>query len=163
MAQSAIPSEGQLTCQWEFKSTADDVYGIFRRECFKFPEIMPLEIAKVELLKGTWASLNSERRWTFKDAQNCGVWEDIVTAILDQRKSITFNLTKGEVPHRFYNSLNVVFQFSPNDKGGCKGEAVLTFMKNNANAPDPKGYIDFINHKMFPDVDKYLQGPVGNA
>ncbi|KAF8014896.1 hypothetical protein BT93_H0634 [Corymbia citriodora subsp. variegata] len=155
-----VESESQLKSQLTLKSPADEVSDIYWGKCYLFPKIMPQEIRNVELVKDDclsvgWQSVGSKRLWTFKD--ECGSWKDIVEAkaVVDETKSITWTLVDGKVPKESYNSLKVVYKFSPNDSG-CLATVTLISVKTNDGVPDPKEYMDFIN-KMLYKVDNYLQ------
>ncbi|KAF8021218.1 hypothetical protein BT93_G1603 [Corymbia citriodora subsp. variegata] len=142
---------GILTQTKALRSSAKDLFEIYRSQPYCFPDLMPADIQSVELLKGKWAQKGSERRWTFVDDQ-CGTWDDIVEDINDQAMSITWTLQKGIVPQQRYKILKVVHQFFVH-KHGCLATVTLVYMKKHARIPAPHDYMKFLI-KMLEAADE---------
>ncbi|KAF8020945.1 hypothetical protein BT93_G1379 [Corymbia citriodora subsp. variegata] len=148
MAQS---ESSRLTQTKPLSSSAKDLFEVYRSQPYRFLDLMPADIQKVELLKGKWGQEGSQRRWTFVDGA-CGIWEDKVEAIHDQTMTITWTLLEGEVPLKLYSRPKVVHQFSVRGNG-CDATVTLIYQKKDASNSDPHEYMNFLI-KMLEAADE---------
>ncbi|KAF8021219.1 hypothetical protein BT93_G1604 [Corymbia citriodora subsp. variegata] len=133
------------------RSSAKDLFNIYRCQPYRFPDLMKKQIKSVELLEGKWDQKGSKRRWTFVDDQ-CGTWDDIVEDINDQAMSIMWTLQKGIVPQQRYSILKVVHQFFAHEDG-CLAIVTLAYKKKHARIPAPNDYMEFLI-KMLEAADR---------
>ncbi|EXB80472.1 MLP-like protein 31 [Morus notabilis] len=144
----------KMEVQLDIKSSAQSFYEIFRRKQYLMPKIC-LDILKdVQVIKGDWESLGSIKQWTYV-AGNSESGKEIVEAIDEENKKITFKVLDGEIT-KYYKTMKTTVQVTAKgDKGGSSVKWTLEYEKLNDSIPAPTKYLDLLSATT-KNVEAYL-------
>ncbi|KAF4352675.1 hypothetical protein F8388_005370 [Cannabis sativa] len=143
----------KMELQMELKSSAERFYGIFRSKRYLIPEMCPDLVKNVKVIKGDWESVGSIKEWTLVTG-GCERMREIVEAIDDEKKSITFTTLEGDIT-KDYNDTKAILEVSGSSRPGCSIKWTVPYEKKNRDLPDPSKYIDFVQ-LISQKIDAYL-------
>ncbi|OMO99695.1 hypothetical protein COLO4_13136 [Corchorus olitorius] len=143
----------KMDAQIEMKSTADNVYDIFKNKLHLLPKISPQEFKGVKLVEGEWGSLGSVRVWANTASGSVGTAKETIEAIDDQSKTITYKFSEGKMM-KFYKNFKLTLKVLPSGQGSLV-KWTIDFEKQNESIPDPIKHMEF-NINFTKNVDAYL-------
>ncbi|XP_047309676.1 kirola-like [Impatiens glandulifera] len=87
----------KLTRQVEIKSDGDVFHELFRSKPHHISNIAPTHIQNVDLHDGDWGSVGSIIFWNYTHDGKEKVAKDIILAIDEEKKSVTFKIIEGDL------------------------------------------------------------------
>ncbi|KAL3644705.1 hypothetical protein CASFOL_009885 [Castilleja foliolosa] len=133
---------GKLVSQISIKSDGNAFHELFRYNTHKISAICPEKVEKVELERGQWGSVGSVINWHFTHDGKKKFAKEIVEAVDEKKKSVTFNVIGGDLMEA-YKTFKIIVDVQTK----CEQEDSLVtwtvvYEKMNAAVPDPHSIVD---------------------
>ncbi|KAM7463432.1 hypothetical protein LguiA_031553 [Lonicera macranthoides] len=153
---------GKLFAQVEIKSDGDSFHHLFRHKPHHLSKISPKHVQSCDLHEGEFGKVGSVVFWKYvHDGKEC-VAKEVIEAIDEEKKSITFKLIEGDLLHSYKS-----FRFTMHvDKIGEKHLVTWTldYEKIHEDIPHPTKVIDLVlsvtkdietHHDLSPIINAY--------
>ncbi|RVX12615.1 MLP-like protein 34 [Vitis vinifera] len=144
---------GKLQAETLIMTSADKFHEIFWCRPHHISNVCPTKIQKVHLHEGEWGTSGSVIQWHYNIDGNDHIAKEIVEAIDEENKSVTFKVIEGDLMKE-YKSFRIIVQAIP------KGDATfvhwtLEYEKLNKDVPAPIKILGFVVH-VSEDIDDHL-------
>ncbi|XP_047938550.1 kirola-like [Salvia hispanica] len=131
----------KLVSQVCIKSDGDVFHQLFREKPHKISGMCPDKVKACELHQGQWGSVGSVICWSYFLDGKERVAKEIIEAIDEEKKSVTFNVIEGDLMEQFKVMKLIVHV-------DTKGEDnlvtwTLEYQKLNKDVADPHSLMDF--------------------
>ncbi|XP_073147208.1 kirola-like [Henckelia pumila] len=132
---------GKLVSQIGIKSDGDVFHEIFRERPHHISGMSPHNIQNCDLHGGEWGTVGSVIFWNYTHDGNEKVAKEIIEAIDEEKKSITFKVIEGDLME-LYNEFKLTVHVD------TKGEDnivtwTLEYEKKSEDIPDPHTLMEF--------------------
>ncbi|EYU31821.1 hypothetical protein ABFS82_12G066800 [Erythranthe guttata] len=88
---------GKLVSETSIKSDGDVFHEIFRHRPHHISDMSPDHIQGVDLHDGEWGTVGSQIFWKYTHEGKKEVAKNIIEAIDEEKKSVTFKVTEGDM------------------------------------------------------------------
>ncbi|EYU29497.1 hypothetical protein MIMGU_mgv1a021619mg [Erythranthe guttata] len=88
---------GKLVSETNIKSDGDVFHEIFRHRPHHISDMSPDHIQGVDLHDGKWGTVGSQIFWNYTHEGKKKVAKNIIEAIDEEKKSVTFKVTEGDL------------------------------------------------------------------
>ncbi|KAL9148791.1 hypothetical protein ABFS82_12G066500 [Erythranthe guttata] len=143
---------GKLVSKTNIKSDGDVFHEIFRERPHHVPDMSPDLIQNCDLHHGEWGTVGSVIFWNYThDSKEC-VAKEIIEAIDEEKKSVTFNIVEGDLME-LYKTFKATVHV---DTDGEDNLVTWTFVyeKLNEDVPDPHTLMEFCV-KLTKDIESH--------
>lgn len=132
---------GKMVDQVNIKSDGDVFHEIFRYRPHHISDMSPSNIKNVDLHDGEWGTVGSVICWNYVHDGKESVAKEIIEAIDEEKKSVTFKVIEGDLLELYKN-------FSLSVHVDTKGEDNLVtwtfyYEKIKEDAPEPTTLMEF--------------------
>lgn len=124
----------EIGVKWE-----GDLFRLFQFP-YQLSDITPHLIQSVDLLSGTWGTVGSVIRWTYTQDGVKSTSKEMIEAIDEQKKSITFKVMEGD-PIKSYKSFKIITEVESNGADNVLTWS-LEYEKQNGGVPHPTAFMD---------------------
>ncbi|KAL4574361.1 hypothetical protein LXL04_021190 [Taraxacum kok-saghyz] len=132
---------GRKVAQVDIKCNVDVFLGLLRDRPHNLSKIAPDHILGCELQEGEWGAIGSIVLWNYKIDGKTVASKQVLEAINEKQKSITYTPAEGDAMLQIYKSLKAHVQVREN--GEAKSVTwTLEYEKINEDVPDPNALID---------------------
>ncbi|XP_022882075.1 kirola-like [Olea europaea var. sylvestris] len=127
--------KGKLVSQIDIKSDGNLFYQIFRERPYDTSVTSPGMIHRVDLHCGEWGTVGSVTLWKFILDGNERVSKEMIEAIDDERKTVTYKVIEGDLAELYKTFKYIIIVDSNGDRSLITW--TLEYEKKNENVPDP--------------------------
>ncbi|KAK6146767.1 hypothetical protein DH2020_020636 [Rehmannia glutinosa] len=126
---------GRLVSQISIKADVDLLHELFTNKLHRIPDICPGKVKKLDLQSGQWGTVGSVICWQYIHDGETKFAKEIIEAIDEEKKSITFNVIEGDVM-AWYNTFKFIVKV---DNNGEDSLVTWTFEyeKKTEDVPEP--------------------------
>ncbi|KAL8035006.1 hypothetical protein ABFX02_12G068800 [Erythranthe guttata] len=142
---------GKLVSETNIKSDGDVFHEIFRERPHHVPNMSP-EIQNCDLHHGEWGTVGSIIFWSYTHDGKESVSKQIIEAIDEEKKSVTYNLVEGDLME-LYKTFKATVHV---DTVGEDNLVTWTFVyeKLNEDVPDPHTLMELCV-KLTKDIESH--------
>ncbi|KAG8382757.1 hypothetical protein BUALT_Bualt05G0110500 [Buddleja alternifolia] len=131
--------KGKLVSTTSIKSDGFVFHNLFK-EPHHLSKICPDTIESVDLHSGQWGAVGAVTIWNFTMGGKKSVSIEMIEAIDEQNKSITYKVVEGDLAD-VYKSLKYIIKVDTNGEDNLV-TWTLEYEKKNENVPDPCALMD---------------------
>ncbi|KAK6146768.1 hypothetical protein DH2020_020637 [Rehmannia glutinosa] len=149
---------GKLVSQISIKADVDLLHELFTCKLHRFSDICPGIIKKVNLQNGQWGTVGSVMCWQYIDDGETKFSKEMVEAIDEEKKSITFNVIEGDVM-AWYNTFKTILKVDNNGEDSLV-TWTMEYEKKTEDVPEPDAIMNLClsmtkeierNHLLVPN------------
>ncbi|CAA3026953.1 kirola-like [Olea europaea subsp. europaea] len=131
---------GKLLSQIDIKSDGDVFHEIFRERPHHISGMSPANIQKCDLHQGQWGTVGSVIFWNYTHDGKARVAKEIIEAIHEEKKSVTFKVIEGDLMD-LYNNFKLTVHVDTNGNNNLV-TWTLEYEKKDENVADPNTLMD---------------------
>ncbi|XP_022138209.1 MLP-like protein 43 isoform X1 [Momordica charantia] len=144
---------GKLAMDVPINASASQFHEIFHKRPYHIPKVSTDKIQGAELQGGEWGKVGSIVCWNyFLDRKN-SVAKEIVEAVDEEKKSITFKVIEGDLLEEF-KSFKFILQCDQKEKGSVV-HWTLEYEKLHPEIKDSHSLLEFAA-AVSKDIDAHL-------
>ncbi|GFQ08005.1 kirola [Phtheirospermum japonicum] len=132
---------GKVVSQISIRSDGNVFHELFRYKTHKLSDIAPDKIEKVELERGQWGAVGSVIGWHFIHDGKKKFAREIVEAVDEKKKSITFSVIEGDLMEA-YKTIKFIVDVEINGNQDSLVTWTIVYEKKNAAVPEPHSLIN---------------------
>ncbi|KAK6122352.1 hypothetical protein DH2020_043972 [Rehmannia glutinosa] len=149
---------GRLVSQISIKADVDLLHELFTNKLHRISDICPGKVKKVDLQSGQWGTVGSVICWEYIHDGETKFAKEIIEAIDEEKKSITFNVIEGDVM-AWYNTFKLIVKVDNNGEDSLV-TWTLEYEKKTEDVPEPHAVMNLglsmtkeigLNHLLVPN------------
>ncbi|KAK4430314.1 Kirola [Sesamum alatum] len=147
---------GKLVSQIDIKCDGDVFHEIFRERPHHISGMSPQHIQNCDLHDGQWGTVGSVIYWNYTHEGKEKVAKEIIEAIDEEKKSVTFNVIDGDLME-LYKTFKLTVHVDTNGDDNLV-TWTIEYEKLNEDVPDPDSVMEFCL-SVTKDIEKHHLPP----
>ncbi|CAA0820557.1 MLP-like protein 28 [Striga hermonthica] len=143
---------GKLVSNITIKSDGNLFHELLRYKPHKIAEICPEKVERVDLERGQWGTVGSVICWYYTIDGEKKIAREVIEAIDEHKKSITFTVMEGDLMHA-YTTFKLVVDVDTSRDGEHVVTWTLVYEKKSQAVPDPHQLMN-IGLDMSRDIER---------